>query len=346
MIILAGLATATALGLSAALSPVTFLVALVPAVLAFFGVTACYLWLDRWEPEPPRLLLLAFFWGGGVSVVVALLAGLVFGVVGFLSGPVTSAVIQAPLVEELAKGSFLLIMLTGLRRKEMTTLTDCLVYAGFVGIGFAFVEDMLYASGVGVGEGLVIIVFRLVTGAFGHCLFTTITALGVAKSLQIRHDQSAQRYGVIALGFLGAMALHAVWNGSIALFGFAGYVIAYLAVLLPTFVVAIVIAVRSRKREAVLFNQEVPKMVQAGLFSPQEAAWVSNLTTRKNRRKAAKAAGDETELRRMRVFADAVTELAFLQDRVNRGHGNEWTSKVGAELVETIRTSRREPELR
>lgn len=341
-LIFAGLAVAVALGFSLLINPVTFLVALIPAVLAFVGVTACYLWLDRWEPEPPRLLLLAFFWGGGVSVVCALLAGLVFGQLGILSGPITGAAIQAPLVEELSKGAFLLLMLTGPRRKEMTTLTDCLVYAGFVGIGFAFVEDMLYASSAGgLGGGLAVLVLRLVTGAFGHALFCTMTAFGIYWSLKFPHEQRAQRYGAIALGFLGAMLLHGVWNGSAALFGFGGYVIAYLVVLVPTFVIAIVVAVKSHKREGQMFVRELPKMVAAELISHQEATWVSSLGSRKQRRAAAKAAGDATEIKRMRVFADAVTELAFLQDRVDRGHGNEWTSRTQSDLVATIRSSRR-----
>ena len=33
------------------------------ATIAMAGVLACYLWLDRWEPEPPRLLIMAFLWG-------------------------------------------------------------------------------------------------------------------------------------------------------------------------------------------------------------------------------------------------------------------------------------------
>ena len=32
-------------------------------------VVACYLWLDRWEPEPPRLLVLAFLWGASIAVL-------------------------------------------------------------------------------------------------------------------------------------------------------------------------------------------------------------------------------------------------------------------------------------
>ncbi len=41
-------------------------------------VLLAYLWLDRWEPEPPRLLVLAFLWGASVAVVVSVVLELVF----------------------------------------------------------------------------------------------------------------------------------------------------------------------------------------------------------------------------------------------------------------------------
>ena len=40
------------------------------------------------------------------------------------------------MTEEAAKGLFLLLMMTGRRRNELNSLTDCLVYAGLVGGGF------------------------------------------------------------------------------------------------------------------------------------------------------------------------------------------------------------------
>ena len=39
--------------------------------IAMTVVVLAYLWLDRWEPEPPRLLVLAFLWGASVAVVIA-----------------------------------------------------------------------------------------------------------------------------------------------------------------------------------------------------------------------------------------------------------------------------------
>ena len=35
-------------------------------------VVLAYLWLDRWEPEPPRLLVFAFLWGASVAVILSL----------------------------------------------------------------------------------------------------------------------------------------------------------------------------------------------------------------------------------------------------------------------------------
>ena len=57
-----------------------------------------------------------------------------------------SIAVAAPLIEEAAKGLFLLVMMTGRRRNELNSLTDCLVYAGLVGAGFAWLEDILYIA--------------------------------------------------------------------------------------------------------------------------------------------------------------------------------------------------------
>lgn len=332
LIIVAGLLAAGAIGLSAVINPIGFALALIPTALVFLGVVWCYLWLDRWEPEPPRLLLLAFLWGGGIAVAFALLTGWVFAQLGILQ----SSAIQAPLTEEIGKGAFLLIMLTGARRKEMTTLVDCLVYAGFVGVGFSLVEDILYAAGGGSpGQAMLILAMRLVTGPFSHALFTTMTALGIWWSF--RFTGGAAKTGAIALGFLGAMVLHGAWNGSVERFGMGGYLLTYVVVMIPAFVVAIVIAVRSRKRESEIFIAELPKMVNSGLLRHEDAIWLNTLNGRKLRRQAAKQAGDMAEVARIKGLSDAVTELAFLQNRIDRGHGNEWTARTQAQLVQAVR---------
>ncbi len=46
-----------------AANPVGTAIGFVLSSLAMVVVVLIYLWLDRWEPEPPRLLVLAFLWG-------------------------------------------------------------------------------------------------------------------------------------------------------------------------------------------------------------------------------------------------------------------------------------------
>ena len=99
-----------------------------------------------------------------------------------------SIAIGAPVIEEAAKGAFLLLMMTGRRRNELNSLTDCLVYAGLVGAGFAWLEDILYiAGGETLGDSLLTAGVRLIMGPFAHSLFTTMFALGVWFALQNRN---------------------------------------------------------------------------------------------------------------------------------------------------------------
>src|SRR3990170_4320489 len=67
---------------------------------------ACYLWLDRYEPEPRPLLALGLLWGGFVATAVALVVqGLGGFVVGFTDEQ--SLAVVAPVTEEFSKGLFL-----------------------------------------------------------------------------------------------------------------------------------------------------------------------------------------------------------------------------------------------
>src|SRR5687768_17307370 len=52
--------------------PRAIAVGLVLAMLPVGPLVACYFWLDRYEPEPRRLLVAAFFWGALVATTVAL----------------------------------------------------------------------------------------------------------------------------------------------------------------------------------------------------------------------------------------------------------------------------------
>src|ERR687894_2596631 len=73
-------------------------------------VVATFLWIDRWEPEPPRTLLVAFGWGACIAALTALLINtsasmLVDQVLGSDQGSVFGAVAVAPVLEEGGKGA-------------------------------------------------------------------------------------------------------------------------------------------------------------------------------------------------------------------------------------------------
>ena len=308
-------------------NPVGTAVGFVLSSVAMAAVVLAYLWLDRWEPEPPRLLIFAFVWGTSVAVVVSAILQVVLdtwlnpGVDPDDTG--TSAftlVVGAPMTEQAAKGLFLLLMMTGARRRELNSLTDCLVYAGLVGAGFAWLEDILYiANGESLAESLFTAALRLVMGPFAHSLFTTMFALGVWFALHKR--SGVAKAGCVLLGYAGAVVLHAMWNGS-SLLGAGAYFGTYVFWMVPIFGLTIALAVHSRRREQRIVAEKLPGMVGAGVISPNEATWLGSMKTRKQAVAEAARFGGKPAAKSVRRFAQQVTELAFVRDRIDRGFGD------------------------
>ena len=316
-----------------ATNPVGTAIGFVLSSIAITVVLLCYLWLDRWEPEPPRLLILAFLWGASVAIILSLVlelwADAVFLPTPGLPDGFESTALRAPLIEEAAKGLFLLLMMTGHRRHELNSLTDCLVYAGLVGAGFAWFEDILYiANGETLGSSLAIAALRLVMAPFAHSLFVSMLAVGVYFALKQRH--LVGKLACIVAGYLAAVIMHALWNGS-SVIGIEAYFLVYLVWMMPIFGLAIWLAVRSRRREQQVVAAKLPTMVAANLITPNEASWLGSIQHRKlaigeASRHAGKAAGKS-----VKAFATQVVELAFVRDRIDRGFGDD---RVQALLVE------------
>jgi RsiW-degrading membrane proteinase PrsW (M82 family) len=299
-------------------------------------------WLDRWEPEPPRLLVFAFLWGASVAVVVAsiiqIYAESVINPGETAAVSSFSLVLGAPLTEEAAKGLFLLLMMTGRRRNELNSLTDCLVYAGLVGAGFAWLEDILYiADGASLSESLFTAALRLIMGPFAHSLFTTMFGIGVYFALQQRN--AAAKAGCIVLGYLGAVFMHGLWNGS-TLVGFEAYLLTYALWMVPVFVLVIVLGVQSRRREQRVVAEKLPGMIAAGLVTPNEASWLGSMRSRKLAINAATRSGGRPAGKTVKKFAAQVVELAFVRDRIDRGFGDQRVIALQQEEVNGVAAAR------
>src|SRR3954470_16921727 len=164
-------------------APSTLVTATILAAVPVVPLVAAYLWLDRYEPEPRGLLALGLLWGAFVACFAAVVLEGIGGVVAGLTGDAGSAVL-APVVEEACKGAFLVVLLWW-RRDELDGVLDGIVYAGMLGIGFAFTENILYLAAAyngtdGLGPGgtdalTQTFVVRCLASPFAHPLFTAFT---------------------------------------------------------------------------------------------------------------------------------------------------------------------------
>ncbi|MDT5126317.1 MAG: protease PrsW [Mycobacterium sp.] len=323
VIIALGTVTGLIVILLTAVNPVGTAIGFTLASVATTVVLLAYLWLDRYEPEPPRLLVLAFLWGASVAVVVSVILEVWFGSLLGEGAETTGAgtiVFGAPIIEEAAKGLFLLLMMSGRRRNELNTLTDCLVYAGITAAGFAWLENIFYISdGGSLGESLGVAALRLVMGPFAHPLFTTMTGIGVYFALQRKNPLA--KAGFILLGYAAAVLMHALWNGS-SLVSIEAYFLVYLLWMVPVFGLAIALAVYSRRREQRIVTAKLPAMIAGGLVMPNEATWLGSIRNRKAAIGEASRLAGRPAGKSVKNFAAQVVELAYVRDRIDRGFGD------------------------
>ena len=298
--------------------PVAAVVTTLLAAVSFpLLIWVCF-WLDRYEPEPGRYRLAALGWGAVVAVVISFVGEqLLFQLPGTDSF-VDTAVI-APVVEEAGKGLFLLAVVL-LRRQQMHGVLDGLVYAALVGIGFAFVEDVLYYLTALVqsgGAGLTVtFILRGVISPFAHPLFTAATGLGVGVAVSTRRP--VLRWLAPALGFAVAVVLHAIWNGS-TYYGSDGFSTAYGAIMLPALVVLLAVALWARVREGRMLTAALVQTTTLGWTRPEEIRWVARLGDRVSSRGYARQRGGPSAAAAMRAFQQTLTEIAFLHLRAMAG---------------------------
>ncbi|MGI9615269.1 MAG: PrsW family glutamic-type intramembrane protease [Acidimicrobiales bacterium] len=184
-------------------APFAVLLGLTPLVI----VLPVFAWLDRVEPEPWSARIHALLWGATVAGVTS---GIINTVVGLATNETIAAVVSAPLVEEATKA---LGIYWAVRRNQVDSVMDGIVYAGWVALGFAVVEDFLYfAEADDQGFLVQVFILRALLTPFAHPLFTAWTGLGIGLAVA-RNKPVA--LGLIA-GLIPAVGTHAAWNGSLA----------------------------------------------------------------------------------------------------------------------------------
>ncbi|GAA4570541.1 hypothetical protein GCM10023176_29360 [Micromonospora coerulea] len=333
------------------------LVGVVAAVLPVPVLVACFLWLDRYEPEPLKYLIFCFAWGAFVSTAISLLvnetAAQQFKNWGLPSA--LTAVLVAPFIEELTKalGPILLLIF---RRREWSGITDGLVYCGLSAIGFAMVENILYLGGYGYRTGveeygpatgarqvIAIFIVRILLFGFAHPLFTSMTGVG----LGIAARSADRRVRVLApiAGLLLAMMLHGTWNLLPSLAAATGQPLivlyGYIGVMVPIFFGMVGLAIWLRAWEGRLTERTLPDYVRAGWLTPPEVAALGSLGRRHAARTWARRIAGDGGVRAMRGYQFAATRLALLRDGMRRGldqkqADRDRTAREERELLEAI----------
>ena len=234
-------------------TPSAFLIALIP--LAY--TIPAFIWLDRLEPEPRAMRWNAFLWGGGISVLVASVAN-EFTDASF--GTTAALVISAPVAEEIMKS---LGILGAAKRNQIDSPLDGVVYAGYVGLGFAMVENIIYFSQAIADDDLgLVFVMRGLFSPFAHPFFTLWVGLAIGAAVQ---KGRSRRFAAVRGLFL-AMALHASWNAS----GVNGYFASFLLGHIVLFVIVVRRLRRMRREEIALVQGRLKQLAFTHQLSPVE----------------------------------------------------------------------------
>ncbi|HIY65382.1 MAG TPA: PrsW family intramembrane metalloprotease [Candidatus Agrococcus pullicola] len=329
IVFLAALALATPvvvfiLALSTEFSPVvqmfTSVIALVPLA---FVVWVLHI-MGRWEPVPLLIKLSSALWGGIGAVLMTLGIGLVleFMLVGL--GVITTeeglafygTVIQAPIVEELAKAIPLLFLFLFMR-KQIDGPIDGMVIAGLSAAGFAYTENILYFSSqvLLTGDASGIFVMRGIMSPLTHAIFTAM-GFGLLMGL-VAHRSRIWALAMFPAGWAVSAFLHMLWNGSALLLGNLFYV-GYFVIQVPIAVGSALVVVFLTRSEAKTTKKRLSEYAEAGWLSLEEAHRLSNTDGRAQLLEWAKRRGVRSV---MTKYIQAATRLAFNRQRTVVGGG-------------------------
>ena len=288
----------------------------------FLVVVLAFWWFDRLEPEPWADRIHAMLWGGTVAIVVAFVINTG---VGFVFGPVVATVVSAPIVEESAKAAGLLWIAS---RRRIDSVTDGLVFAGWIAAGFAAVENVNYFVEASA-EGLLVGTFFLrgVLSPFVHPLFTIFVGITLARAV----ERGRSPWLGVLPGLLIAIVLHALWNGAAVLGG--GVVLLSLLAFAVLFGVACTVLVRQRGRLRRRTVALVPRLAELYGLTPTEvatfASWPRTLHVRRSLPRAQRRGFDAVHGAVARVVGLHLGDVPPSPERQQQALQELWAARSG-----------------
>jgi protease PrsW len=189
-----------------------YFILLLPVILPVAFWAAYHLHVDRYLPEPPGHLLLAFALGVG-SFWLGLLGYRALGLVGLrydafalavdnLPGLFAYAVLAIGVIEETAKLLPFLLIVRLFR--EFDEPIDGIIYASFIALGFAAVENIRYLEFLTTRQAFA----RGFAGPVLHIVFASVWGYYVGRAWLRRRALVPTVLGALAFSAL----LHGVYN--------------------------------------------------------------------------------------------------------------------------------------
>ncbi|WP_279354604.1 PrsW family glutamic-type intramembrane protease [Schaalia odontolytica] len=291
---------------------------LVPLVI----ILAFLQFVDRFEPEPWWTKIAALLWGGGVAVFFA---GITNGLAGVAvasatgsgaAGSVFEGVVAAPLGEEFLKALGVLVIVM-MRRHRISSPLDGLVYAGYSAAGFLVVEDFSYFV-ITFYNGVLAETFimRVLLGVFGHVMYTSCTGWAIGWAVT-RTRSIGAGIGVVTLGYLIAVTMHGLWNGSATISGSrGGFLVLYFIFQVPLFCGWLFFVARTMRRERRDIAAGLMPYVNQGWILPSEVQMVCDPGSRRNAL-AWVAGGGPAAKRAMKSFMNNLASVGLDQIVMN-----------------------------
>lgn len=173
---------------------------------------------DKYEKEPLGLLLLAFL-GGMVAIPVDLTLVTIIDTVFYSETVFYSAFIEAGLCEEFSK--FIILFLLIWWNKNFNEHMDGIVYAAFVGLGFACIENVMYvmqAADTDFSAGISTGIVRALLSVPGHFLFAVVMGYFFSMAKFSEHG----RFGFLLSSLLVAATVHGLFDWLLMISDFIG----------------------------------------------------------------------------------------------------------------------------
>lgn len=252
----------------------SILAAVIPMLVYLFLIWR----FDRYDREPASLILLNYFWGAFSAIILTLLlSSLIHLLISILfideeMIDYLGTILTAPVIEEITKGLFLLIMI---QNKKFDNITDGIVYGGAIGLGFGMTENFFYflANSGSFNTLIFIVVIRTLFSAVMHCVATGILGafLGYAK---FKNMSWKILFGLA--GLLIAIIIHSAWNSFVSFESTEWVGLVFMIVTIMIFILVFSISVSNEKK--IIFT-ELSEESQNGLI-PSEHLYILNSSKR------------------------------------------------------------------